>query len=197
MHVVERLISELSKLPGVGRKSATRLAFHIIKLDENSLKNLSNSIVEIPMSIEECNICCNYTKKEENPCPICSSAKRKDNKVIIVNSVQDLMSFEDIANFDGKYHVLHGLISPMRGIGIDDIRIKELLDRLDVNENEVEIILALTPNIDGETTAIYIKRLLKEYKNVSVTQIANGVPIGSELEYVDKVTLIKALENRS
>ena len=195
MHVIEKLISELSKLPGIGRKSATRLAFHIIKTPKQELEMLSKLIVEIPSQLTECDTCCNLTLKVENPCNICTNIKRDNSKLIVVTSVQDLMAIEDTANYFGKYHVLHGLISPLQGIGIEDIRIKELKNQIEKGEIK-EMILALTPNVDGETTAMYIRKILQKYENLSITQIANGVPIGSELEYVDKITLLRALENR-
>jgi len=195
MHVIEKLISELSKLPSIGRKSATRLAFHIIKTPIQDLEILANAIVEIPKQLTECEICCNLTLKRENPCSICKNHKRDGSKLIVVASVQDLMAIEDTANYSGKYHVLHGLISPLQGMGIESIRIKELKVRIE-KENIEELILALTPNVDGETTAMYIRKILKNYTDLSITQIANGVPIGSELEYVDKITLLRALENR-
>ncbi len=196
MHVIEKLISELNKLPGIGRKSATRLAFHVIKTPEVELQNLANAILNIPSQLTECKICCNLTLKTENPCNICNNYKKDKTKLIVVTSVQDLMAIEETANYTGQYHVLHGLISPLQGISIEDIRIEELKNRIKEHSEIKELILALTPNVDGETTSMYIRKVLQIYPNLSITQIANGVPVGSELEYVDKITLLRALENR-
>jgi len=197
MQIVERLVNELSKLPGIGRKSAVRLAFFLLNQDEEFLRDLSNAVIEVPMNIKECPVCNNFTDKKSEMCEICSNPKRDNEKLLIVSAVQDLLAIEEIGHYNGLYHVLHGLISPLKGVGIDDIRIDSLVKRLS-EENEIkEVIFALTPNTEGETTAIYLKDVINEISpDIKITEIARGVPIGSEIEYVDKMTLIKALENR-
>lgn len=198
MLIVERLINELSKLPGIGRKSATRLAFHLLNQSLDDLTDLSKAIIEVPMNIKECDICHNFMDKKDKVCSICSDNKRNKEKVVVVSTVQDLMAIEEVGHYRGQYHVLHGLISPLKGIGIDDIRLESLVERVKSNAEIKEIIFALTPNTDGETTSIYLKNSIQKVNNsIQITQIAKGVPIGSEIEYVDKMTLMKAIENRT
>ena len=198
MIVVEKLINELSKLPGIGRKSAVRLAFHLLKQSSKDLSDLSRVIVEVPESIKECGICHNFMDKKEKACPICLDSRRSSEKLVIVSSVQDLMAVEEVGYYKGRYHVLHGLIAPLKGIGIEDIRLESLVDRVRGNSEIKEIILAVTPNTDGETTSIYLKNSINKLnQSIKITQIAKGVPVGSEIEYVDKMTLIRAIENRN
>ena len=198
MIIVERLINELSKLPGIGRKSATRLAFHLLNQPIEDLTDLSKAIIEVPSNIKECDICHNFMDKNNELCSICSDNKRNKEKIVIVASVQDLMAIEEVGHYRGQYHVLHGLISPLKGMGIDDIRLDSLVKRVEGDTEIKEIIFALTPNTDGETTSIYLKNSIQKVNSeIKITQIAKGVPIGSEIEYVDKMTLIKAIENRN
>lgn len=197
MELIEQLINELNKLPGIGRKTAARLAFFLIKRSENQLKKLGEAIVNIPKQLTLCGRCCNYTAAGQELCHICKDPLRDHNRVMVLASIQDLMAIEETHNYRGVYHVLHGLISPMSGVGIDSLKIKELFERLGESEDPVEIILATTPSVDGETTALYLNKLLQKIPDVSVTQLATGVPIGSELEYLDKITLARAIENRS
>jgi len=197
MVIVERLINELSKLPGIGRKSAMRLAFHLLNQDEEYLTDLSKAIIEVPLNIKECEICHNFMDKNNEYCSICSDKKRNEEKIVVISTVQDLMAIEEIGHYRGYYHVLHGLISPLKGIGIEDIRLDSLVNRINSSILIKEVIFALTPNTDGETTTIYLKNIIEKVNpEIKITQIAKGVPIGSEIEYIDKMTLIRAIENR-
>lgn len=189
---ITRLIAELSALPGIGGKSAQRLAFHIINLPKDKVDALAAAIADAKENVRYCSVCCNLT--DENPCPICSSAKRNQKMIMIVEDPRDMAAYERTKEYHGVYHVLHGAISPMSGIGPSDIRIKELLERLQVTEVD-EIIVATNPNVEGEATAMYLSRLLKPL-GIKVTRIANGVPVGGDLEYVDEITLFRALEGR-
>lgn len=187
-----KLIEALSNLPGVGVKTAQRLAFHIIHMPDENVENLSKAIIEAKRKIKYCSICCTLTDKEK--CDICSNTNRDRKTIMVVEDPRDLAAYERTKEYKGLYHVLHGAISPMLGIGPKDIKIKELLDRIK-NEKVDEIILATNPNIEGEATAMYISKLLKPLE-IKVTRIANGVPVGGDLEYVDEVTLSRALEGR-
>lgn len=189
---IAKLIDELSKLPGVGNKTAQRLAFYILNMPLEDVEQLSNSIISAKRNIRYCNICCNIT--DSDICGICSNAKRDGSIICVVEDPKDVVAMEKTREFKGLYHVLNGAISPMEGIGPEEIRIKELLRRISDNKIE-EIILATNPNIEGEATAMYISRLLKPM-GIKVTRIAHGVPIGGDLEYTDEVTLMKALEGR-
>lgn len=189
---ITRLIEELATLPGIGGKSAQRLAFHIINMSEDRVKGLANAITEAKSNVKYCSVCCNLT--DSDPCPICENPKRVSGVIMVVEDPRDMAAYEKTKEFNGVYHVLHGAISPMLGIGPQDIKIKELLDRLSGNNIE-EIILATNPNVEGEATAMYISRLIKPL-GIKVTRIANGVPVGGDLEYVDQVTLSRALEGR-
>jgi recombination protein recR len=186
------LIGELSKLPGIGGKTAQRLAFHILSLDDKEAGALADSIVAAKNSMRYCSICGNLT--ESNPCPICSDKNRRQDVICVVENPRDVIAMERIREFNGLYHVLHGSISPMDGIGPEDINLKSLIMRLK-DEGIKEIILATNPTIEGEATAMYIARLVKPI-GVKVSRIANGIPIGGDLEYADEVTLLKALEGR-
>jgi len=189
---ITKLIEELASLPGIGGKSAQRLAFHIINMSEERVKSLANSILDAKLNVKYCSICCNLT--DEDPCPVCSNTKRNKSIIMVVEDPRDMAAYEKTKEFNGLYHVLHGAISPMLGVGPQDIKIKELLERLNSDDVE-EIILATNPNVEGEATAMYINRLIKPL-GIKVTRIANGVPVGGDLEYVDEVTLSRALEGR-
>ena len=187
-----RLIEYFQKLPSIGPKTAQRLALHVIKMPENEVKNFANALIEAKTKISYCDICFNMSSA--NPCEICSNSSRNKGIICVVAETKDLMAIEKTNEYNGVYHVLQGLISPIDGIGPDDIRIKELLFR--VNQNNVsEIILALNPSVEGEATSLYLTKLLKPF-NIKVSRIAFGLPMGSELEYVDEMTLLKALEGR-
>ncbi|MHB1393750.1 MAG: recombination mediator RecR [Clostridia bacterium] len=189
---IAKLIDELSKLPGVGSKTAQRLAFHILNMSMEDVEQLSSSITSAKRNIKYCKVCCNIT--DSDMCNICSNTKRDSSMICVVEDPKDVVAMEKTREFKGLYHVLNGAISPMEGIGPEEIRIKELLKR--VAENDIkEIILATNPNIEGEATAMYISRLLKPV-GIMVTRIAHGVPVGGDLEYADEVTLMKALEGR-
>lgn len=189
---IAKLIDELSKLPGVGSKTAQRLAFYILNMPLEDVLQLSGSIINAKENIKYCKVCCNIT--DSDLCNICSNTKRDSSMICVVEDPKDVVAMEKTREFKGLYHVLNGAISPMEGIGPEEIRIKELLKR--VADNEIkEIIIATNPNIEGEATAMYISRLLKPI-GIKVTRIAHGVPVGGDLEYADEVTLMKALEGR-
>lgn len=187
-----RLIEEFSKLPGVGRKTAQRLAFHVINMNMNDVEALSKAIVEAKKEIKYCSICYNITDKD--PCSMCSNKNRDSGVICVVEDPRDVAAMERTKEFNGQYHVLNGVISPMDGIGPDMIRIKELIQRLG-NQEVREVIMATNPTIEGEATAMYIARLLKPM-GIKVTRIAHGLPVGGDLEYADEVTISKALEGR-
>ncbi len=189
---IGKLIEELSKLPGIGSKTAQRLAFHIVNGSEQSAENLAKSIVYAKRHIKFCSKC--YTITDDELCPICSSVKRDEHTVMVVEESRDMAAYEKTRQFKGIYHVLHGAISPLLNVGPNDIRIKELLTRIG-NEEIREIILATNSTVEGEATAVYISKLVKPL-GVKVTRIANGVPVGGDLEYVDEITLSRALEGR-
>lgn len=189
---ITRLIEELASLPGIGGKSAQRIAFHIINMPKDRVDSLSEAIKSAKENVRYCSLCCNLT--DDDPCPICSNEKRNKNMIMVVEDPRDMAAYEKTKEFNGVYHVLHGAISPMTGIGPSDIKIKELLERMKSDTIE-EVILATNPNVEGEATAMYISRLLKPLE-IKVTRIANGVPVGGDLEYVDEITLSRALEGR-
>lgn len=189
---VKKLIEELSKLPGIGGKSAQRLAFYIINMSMENAKALTDSILDAKNSIKYCSICCNIT--DTNPCYICDNDKRDKTTIMVVEDPRDMAAYEKTREYKGMYHILNGTISPMTGITPQDIKIKELLERLK-DETVKEVILATNPNIEGEATAMYISRLLKPI-GVKVSRIAHGVPVGGDLEFVDDVTLSRALQGR-
>ena len=190
---LNKLINELSKLPGIGGKTAQRLAFHILALEESEATALANSIVNAKKSLHYCSVCGNLT--DTDPCEICSDESRDRTKVCVVETPQDVIAMERIREFKGLYHVLHGAISPVEGIGPNDINLKSLITRLQQHDEIDEIIVATNPNIEGEATAMYIARLLKQ-SGIKVTRIAHGIPVGGDLEYADEVTLLKAMEGR-
>jgi recombination protein RecR len=192
---LESLVDELSKLPQIGRKTAQRLAMHIIRQPREEVEKLSKSLVDVKDKIKFCSICCNIT--EDDVCRICSSSKRNRDVICVVEDPKDVFAIEKTNEYRGLYHVLHGRISPLDGIGPNDIKIKELLYRLDDTKNESvkELILALNPTVEGETTILYLNKLLKTL-DIKITRIARGIPIGSDLEFADEVTLAKAIEGR-
>ncbi|MEF9972852.1 MAG: recombination mediator RecR [Clostridia bacterium] len=187
-----KLTNQLSKLPGIGQKTAQRLAYHIISLPEEQVRELAVAIFNGKKQVHFCPICGNYTDKD--PCALCSDTARDQSILCVVRDPRDVAAMERMRDFDGFYHVLHGVISPMDGIGPDDIRIRELLARL-ASGVVKEVVLATNPDIEGEATAAYIARMIKPL-GVKVTRIAHGVPVGGELEYTDEVTLMKAYEGR-
>lgn len=187
-----KLINELSKLPGVGGKTAQRLAFHILSMTDAEAGNLAHAIEEAKAQMKYCSVCGNLT--DTDPCAICADKSRRQDVICVVESPRDVMAMERIREFDGLYHVLHGAISPMDGVGPEDINLKSLIVRLQ-NSDVKEIILATNPNIEGEATAMYIARLIKP-SGIKVSRIANGIPVGGDLEYADEVTLLKAMEGR-
>lgn len=193
-HSVASLIEEFSRLPGIGKKTAQRLAFHIIGMNERDAMSLAGAITNVKQSIKYCSICSNLTDKDV--CNICSSKKRDESIICVVADPRDVIAIEKTREFKALYHVLHGNISPMEGIGPEDIKVKELLTRIQNSQTEIqEIILATSPTIEGEATAMYISKLLKPL-GVKTTRIAYGIPIGGDLEYADELTLSKALEGR-
>ncbi len=187
-----RLINELSKLPGIGGKTAQRLAFHILSMDEKEVSGIADAMVSAKKKMKYCSVCGNLT--EEDPCAICTDKTRRQDVICVVENPKDVIAMERIKEFDGLYHVLHGAISPMEGIGPEDINLKQLIVRLQ-NSNVNEVIVATNPNIEGEATAMYIARLLKP-SGIKISRIANGIPVGGDLEYADEVTLLKAMEGR-
>mgnify|MGYP000143773736 CR=1 FL=1 len=189
---INKLIEQLSHLPGIGAKSAQRLAFHIINMPEEQVRHLSGAILEAKQNVRYCKECFTLTDKEI--CPICSSDKRNHKVIMVVENTRDLAAYEKTGKFDGVYHVLHGAISPMLGIGPGDIKIKELLVRLQ-REDVREVIIATNSSLEGEATAMYISKLIKP-AGIKVTRIASGVPVGGDLEYIDEVTLTRALDGR-
>ena len=187
-----KLIGELAKLPGIGYKTAQRLAFHILSLEDNEAGELALAITDAKREMKYCSVCGNLT--DQDPCVICSDPSRNTDVICVVESPKDVAATERIREFDGLYHVLHGVISPMDGIGPDDINLKSLITRLQQNDVK-ELIIATNPNIEGEATAMYIARLIKP-AGIKVTRIAHGLPVGGDLEYADEVTLLKAMEGR-
>ena len=188
---ISKLIEELSKLPGVGAKSAQRLAFHIINRPLDEVKRLSDAIIEAKENVRYCKQC--YTLTDSELCPICRNPKRDQTTIMVVENTRDLAAYEKTGKFEGVYHVLHGAISPMLGIGPNDIKLKELMQRL--QQDIKEVIIATNSSLEGETIAMYISKLIKP-TGVKVSRIASGVPVGGDLEYIDEVTLLRALEGR-
>lgn len=188
---ISRLIGELSKLPGIGPKTAARLAFHIVEMPKSDAQALAASITEAKNNIKFCKTCCTITDEDE--CPICRSTKRDHSTIMVVETTRDLAAYEKTGKYEGVYHVLQGAISPMLGIGPSDIKLKELVERLKGDVREV--IVATNSSLEGETTAMYISKLIKP-AGVKVSRIASGVPVGGDLECIDEVTLLRALEGR-
>ena len=190
---LNRLINELGKLPGIGGKTAQRLAFHILSLSDREAEALADAIVNAKRSRRYCSVCGNLTDQET--CQICSDPSRDGTMICVVETPQDVAAMERIREYKGLYHVLHGAISPAEGIGPNDINLKSLITRLQGDSEVQEIIIATNPNIEGEATAMYIARLLKP-AGIKVTRIAHGIPVGGDLEYAHEVTLLKAVEGR-
>ena len=186
-----KLIEELSKLPGIGAKSAQRLAFHIINMPQEQVERLSGAMMDAKKNVRYCKEC--FTLTDQELCPICSSDKRDHQTIMVVENTRDLAAYEKTGKYNGVYHVLHGAISPMLGIGPGEIRLKELMQRLQGDVKEV--IIATNSSLEGETTAMYISKLIKP-TGIKVSRIASGVPVGGDLEYIDEVTLLRALEGR-
>lgn len=189
---INKLIEELAGLPGIGSKSAQRLAFHIINMPKARVERLSNVILDAKANVRYCREC--YTLTDRETCPVCANAKRDHATIMVVENTRDLAAYEKTGKYSGVYHVLHGAISPMLGIGPEDIRLKELITRLEGDVEEV--IIATNSSLEGETTAMYISKLIKPV-GVKVTRIASGVPVGGDLEYIDEVTLLRALDGRT
>ena len=189
---INQLIEQLSHLPGIGVKTAQRLAFHIMNMPADQAKRLADSITEAKSHVQYCKCCQTLTDKEL--CPICANVKRDHSVIMVVETTQDLAAYEKTGKYEGVYHVLHGAISPMLGIGPGDIRLKELMERLQGDVSEV--IVATNSSLEGETTAMYISKLIKP-TGIKVTRIASGVPVGGDLENIDEVTLLRALEGRT
>ena len=188
---INKLIEELSSLPGIGEKSASRLAFHLIHMPKAKVERLANAMLAAKEQVQYCKEC--YTLTDQEMCPICANDKRDHTTIMVLENIRDLAAYEKTGKYEGVYHVLHGAISPMMGIGPSDIKLKELLQRLQGDVKEV--IIATNSSLEGETTAMYISKLIKPI-GVKVTRIASGVPVGGDLEYIDEVTLLRALEGR-
>ncbi len=188
---LSRLIEQLSSLPGIGSKTAQRLAFHIVNMPVEKVQALADSIIDAKKNVRYCREC--FTMTDQELCPICSNPKRNHRMIMVVENTRDLAAYEKTGKYDGVYHVLHGAISPMLGIGPGDIRLKELMTRLQGDVDEV--IIATNSSLEGETTAMYISKLIKP-TGIKVSRIASGVPVGGDLEYIDEVTLLRALEGR-
>ena len=189
---ISKLIEQFSRLPGIGPKSAQRLAFHLINMPEEQVKELADSMIDARENVRYCSQC--YALTDQEVCPICSNAKRDHKMIMVVETTRDLAAYEKTGKYEGVYHVLHGAISPMLGIGPGDIKLKELMERLRGDVDEV--IIATNSSLEGETTAMYISKLIKP-TGIKVSRIASGVPVGGDLEYIDEVTLLRALEGRT
>ena len=189
---IEKLIESFEKLPSIGHKTAIRLAYHMLDMSDDEIKEFTSSITDAKQKLKYCSICFNIS--DTDPCPICSDSKRDQSTICVVEDVRDIMAMERTHEYKGVYHVLHGTISPLNGIGPDEIKIKELLNR--IRDNEIkEVIIATNPRVEGEATSIYLSKLLKAF-NINVTRIAHGIPVGGDLEYTDEITLMKAMEGR-
>ena len=189
---LQELIDEFNKLPGIGHKSAVRLAFHVMNMPEEKVQKFINAVNRAKTSVHLCSKCQNLTDKDV--CDICSSDKRDTHIICVMESPKDVTALEKTKEYNGLYHVLHGAVSPMDGVGPEDIKIKELLERA-ADETVKEVILAISPNVEGDATSMYISKLLKPF-GIRVTRIAYGIPVGGDLEYADQVTLAKAIEGR-
>ena len=189
---INKLIEQLSRLPGVGAKSAQRLAFHIINMPKEEVEGIANAMISAKEHIHYCKEC--YTLTDEELCPICKDPNRNHKQIMVVEQTRDMAAYEKTGKYEGVYHVLHGAISPMLGIGPSDIKLAELMKRLQKDVDEV--IIATNSNLEGETTAMYISKMIKQ-AGIKVTRIASGVTVGGDLEYIDEVTLLRALEGRT
>lgn len=190
---ISNLIAELNSLPSIGTKSAQRLAFHILGMDEEKVEDLANALISARKNVRYCKEC--FTLTDDELCPICSNPKRNKNVIMVVEDTRDLAAYEKTGKYEGVYHVLHGAISPMAGIGPADIKLTELMQRLQKTDVE-EVIIATNSSLEGETTAAYISKLIKP-TGIKVSRIASGVPVGGDLEYIDEVTLLRALDGRT
>ena len=188
---INKLIEELAALPGIGSKSAQRLAFHLINMPQDKVNRLANTIIEAKQNVRYCKEC--YTLTDREICPVCSNSKRNHRMIMVVENTRDLAAYEKTGRYEGVYHVLHGAISPMLGIGPGEIKLKELIERL--HDDVEEVIIATNSSLEGETTAMYISKMIKP-TGIKVTRIASGVPVGGDLEYIDEVTLLRALDGR-
>jgi recombination protein RecR len=188
---ISRLVDELAKMPGIGPKSAQRLAFYILKISHEEATSLSEAIDDVKERVRRCSICFNLT--EEDRCAICQDERRDRTTICIVEEANDVLALEKVSEYHGLYHVLGGALSPLDGVGPDDLHIKELLDRL--GQGIKEVILATNPNVEGEATALYLMKLIKPM-NIKITRVARGLPVGGDLEYADQATLTRALEDR-
>jgi recombination protein RecR len=195
---IEALIEEFAKLPGIGRKTAQRLAMHVLQERRSEVEKLATALVDVKEKVTRCTVCQNITDLGTDPCTVCTSRGRDRTVICIVESPTEVLAFEKTGHYKGLYHVLHGVISPLDGIGPDDIKVRELLARLQPGDSvEVkEVVLALNPTVEGETTSLYISKLLKPL-GISVTRIARGIPVGAELEFIDEATLSRAMEGRT
>ena len=189
---IEKLIESFEKLPSIGHKTAIRLAFHMLDMTNEEIEEFTKSITDAKQKLKFCSTCFNIS--DTDPCPICQDSKRDQSTICVVEDVRDIMAMERTHEYKGVYHVLHGTISPMNGIGPDEIKIKELLNRIKDNDIK-EVIIATNPRVEGEATSIYISKLVKAF-NIKVTRIAHGIPVGGDLEYTDEITLMKAMEGR-
>ena len=189
---ISKLMEELSRLPGIGAKTAGRLAFHIVNMPEEQVQAIADAMVSAKKNIHYCKEC--YTLTDEELCPICKDPNRNHKQIMVVEQTRDMAAYEKTGKYEGVYHVLHGAISPMLGIGPSDIKLAELMKRLQKDVDEV--IIATNSNLEGETTAMYISKMIKQ-AGIKVTRIASGVPVGGDLEYIDEVTLLRALEGRT
>jgi recombination protein RecR len=190
--VIEKLIEEFAKLPGIGYKTAQRLTLYVLNLPQEEVREFADALIKARGTIKYCSVCGNFT--DTDPCAVCSNPNRDKSMICVVEQPKDIIAMEKVREFNGVYHVLHGNISPMAGRGPDDIRLKELIRR--INGEIKEVIVATNPNVEGEATAMYISKILKPL-GVKVTRIAHGIPVGGDLEYADEVTLAKALEGRT
>ena len=193
MNIIEQVISQLAKLPGLGRKSASRIVYFLLKSPETRIETLAQSLIQLKNNLKTCQECGNYS--ETDPCPICQNQGRDGSKICVVEEAKDILTIEATHVYQGLYHVLNGVISPLAGIGPQNIRIKELLERIK-NREIKEVIIATNPTVEGDTTALYLAKMLKEQK-VNVTRLAFGLPIGGDLEYADKLTLSQSLKGRN
>lgn len=189
---IANLIEQLSKLPGIGKKTAQRLAFYILEMEGVEAEKLANSIMNAKEKIRLCSICCNLT--DDDPCYICVDDRRDKSTICVVEGAKDIIAMERSRDYKGQYHILHGVISPMDNVGPNDIKVKELLMRLS-DDVVKEIIIATNPTVEGEATALYLSKIIKPL-GIKVTRIAHGIPVGGDLEYFDEVTISKAMENR-
>lgn len=193
--ILEQAIEQLAKLPGTGRKSARRIALYLLKQQEESVVKLADALIRLKKSITRCSVC--GVISDEDPCTICTDVKRKSGQICVVEESQEVYLIEKTNEFRGKYHVLGGVISPLDNIGPDDVRIKELMQRINGEEEIREVILALNPDSEGEATAYYLNKLLRPFDDVRVTRIAYGIPMGTELEFIDEATLSRAFASRN